>query len=263
MPDHPSDVKSLKEPEGNFAPSTPGSEQKPATPDPAQRPYPTPTPGAEPKPGVTPTPGEPKGETVPLAALMDERGKRQTLEAEVTLMKQQQQVPGQQMPGTPMQQPPNNQMEEIDKLWDTDPRKGVQAEIMMAINWFDQTNNAIDHQADALSGKYADFSKWRSDATRYVRGLPLNQRSQQGVLEMAYFIVRGQNVDGILKQQNDDLMAKFQTGELAGMISTPPGTVGSPAPVAGVQATQDQVTAATAMGMTIEDYMSNVKPGAR
>lgn len=243
---------------GNVTPAAPVS--KPTVPsEPAKQAQPTP--GAQ--PGVTPKPEGDKdqAQTVPLATLIDERSKRQALEAEVALMKQQLSAPSSYQQ---QQQPPVNQMAmEIDKLWDTDPRKGVQAEIMMAMDWYDRTNNSIDQQADVLSGKYTDFNQWRSNATKYVRSLPLQQRSQPGVLEMAYFIVRGQNVDDILKRQNDDLMAKFQTGELAGMVSTPPGAVGSPAPRSGVQLSEEQRAAAAAMGVPEEEYVKYIKPGAR
>ena len=234
----------------NVASVTPGSETPPVTPEPAAVPA-QPTPEA--KPG--------DAQTVPLATLMEERGKRQSLEAEITLMKQQSQVQS-PLPQV-QQQPPNQVAEEIDKLWDTDPRKGVQAEIMLAMDWYDRTNNSIDTQADSLSTKYTDFDKWRTNATRYVRALPLQQRSQQGALEMAYFIVRGQNVDDLLKQQNEDLMRKFRTGELAGMVSTPAGAVGSPAPSSAVQLSDGERQAANAMGISEEDYIKNKTPGGK
>ena len=259
MPDpKPSDVQ---KPGGNVTPPAPGSEPKPASPEPAKPPA-QPAPGA-PKPGVTTPPVEkPESQTVPLATLMEERNKRQALEAEVALMKQQVQQPSQgSFQNQP--QPPMNQLAlEVEKLWDTDPRKAVQAEMMLAMDWYDRTNNSIDQQADILAGKYSDFNQWRSTATRYARSLPLNQRGQPGVLEMAYFIVRGQNVDDLLKKQNEDLMQKFQTGELAGMVSTPPGATGAPAPHQGIQLTEEQRTAAAAMGVSEEEYSKYIKsPG--
>ena len=243
-------------PAGNVAPATPGS-ATPVTPEPAKTVQPAPV---APKPGDAPEGDKKETQTVPLATLMEERSKRQSLEAEITLMKQQSQAQQPLPPIQQYQQPPNQVAEEIDKLWDTDPRKGVQAEIMLAMDWYDRTNNTIDQQADSLSAKYSDFDKWRTNATRYVRALPLQQRSQPGALEMAYFIVRGQNVDDILKQQNEDLMRKFQTGELAGMVSTPPGAVGSPAPVPGIQLSEDQRRAANAMGVPEEEYIKWFQP---
>jgi hypothetical protein len=237
---------------GTATPAAPAS--KPAVPQEPAKPPAQPAPVA--KPGDTPKPGDKPADTVPLAALMEERGKRQALEAEVALMKQSvQQQP--QAPQAPFQQPPNQLAQEIDKLWDTDPRKGVQAEIMLAMDWYDRTNNSIDQQADVLAGKYNDFNDWRSSATRYVRSLPLNQRAQNGVLEMAYFIVRGQNVDTLLQRQNEDMLKKFQSGELVG--GTPPGTFSAPAPQATTQLSQEQKNAAAAMGLSEEDYASQIK----
>jgi len=236
---------------------TPGSDPKPVTPEPTT-PAPQPTPVAEPKPGDTPTEGEPKSDQVPVGALLEERGKRQALEAEIASMKLQVSQPQMAPPGV-QPQPPNQIAQDLDKLWDTDPRKAVQTEMMYALDWFDKIGNAVSTQADDLATKYTDFSTWRSAAERYVRALPLQQRAQPGVLETAYYIVRGQNTPEILKQQQDDLMKKFQTGELAGQVSTPPGTVSAPAPTGATQATDEQRTAAAAMGISEADYLANVK----
>jgi len=255
MPDpKPSDEKI---PVGNVTPTAPASTPA-ATPEPAKT-------EVQPAPGAS-TPVEPPKtdgdkldpQTVPVGALLEERNKRQALEAEMALLRQPPQQP--QYPQQPQQQP-NVRAEEIEKLWDTDPRKAVQAEMMMAMEWFDRTNNSIDQQADTLAGKYTDFSQWRSQASRYVRALPLQQRAQPGVLEMAYFIVRGQNVDGMLKQQNEDMIKKFQTGELAGQVSTPAGMVSAPASTPGVALTDDQRNAAAAMGVSEEEYAKYVTPG--
>lgn len=250
------ETPATQNPAGNVAPAAPGS-VPPVTPEPAKTVQPAP---------VAKTGGAPEGEkketqSVPLATLMEERSKRQALEAEVALMKQQSQL---QPPQISQQQPPNQIAEEIDKLWETDPRRGVQAEIMLAMDWYDRTNNTIDQQADSLAVKYPDFNKWRTNATRYVRALPLQQRSQPGALEMAYFIVRGQNVDDILKQQNEDLMRKFQTGELAGMVSTPPGAVGAATPTSTIQLSDQQRQAAAAMGIPEEEYVKFMQtPGGK
>ena len=76
---------------------------------------------------------------------------------------------------------------------------------------------------------------------------------------MAYFIVRGQNVDDVLKQRETDLIAKFQTGEFAGSFSTPSGLQSGPAPRAVTGLTDEQRAVANAMGLTEEGYASQIK----
>ena len=235
-------------PAGPATPAAPGS--RPVTPAPA--PAAQPTPAAAVPAGVPAAPAVP-AQTVPIATLLEERGKRQALEAELSALRNQTQAPQ-----PPIQQQPNvNQ--ELERLWETDPRRAVQAELMMAINWYDQTNAQLDFQADQLTTKYADFNNWRTQAMRYVRGLPTQQRAQPGVLEMAYYIVRGQNVDDILKQQNDDLMRRFQSGELAASVSPQGGMSPSQPAQRGIQLTAEQMRAADAMGVPHEEYVKYVK----
>ena len=261
----PSDVKP---PEGIVTPTPPGG--TPAQPTPAAAPKPgepakpgipgqpaaTPTPGAKPgdspaTPGVKPEPG-----TVPLSALHEERTKRQNLEAELAQLRDmvQQRQPQQQY----QQQQPQNQMQlEIEKLWDTDPRKAVQAEIMVAMNWRDQIEANLSSQAHSLSQKYTDFNTYRPQAEQYVRSLPLDQRSDPRVMEVAYLVVRGQNVDTIIEQQKNELYEKFRSGEF--VSPQPPGTYTAPPTQGGPQLTQDQINAAAAMGLTPEQYASAIK----
>ncbi len=271
---------------GTPAPGTPGSEPKPATPPvtpaakppepakpaapqpPAGQPAPTPpaTPPATPpvgQPGVTPPPGAPTGEpqTVPIGALLDERNKRQALENEVAALKQ---APGASPYGQPPQAQPQQQVQpqnvnaQLDELWKTDPRQAVNQTLLMGIDWYDRVNNAIDVQADQLAGKYADFNTHRLAATRYVRSMPVQQRGMPGAVEAAYFYVKGQNVDEIIKASEIEIARKIAAGE---MVATPPGGMQTaPAPVPGaVAATPEQRAVAQAMGMSEGDYMANIK----
>lgn len=256
---------------GQPAQPTPAAEPKPgatATPTPAPGTgtpvipasvTATPTPAA--KPGATPTPGVkpepvPTG-TVPITALHEERTKRQTLETEVQQLRDMVQQRGYQQQAQQEAQP-NQMQKEIEQLWDTDPRKAVQAEIMVAMNWRDSVEANLSAQATDLSGKYTDFNTYRSQAETYVRSLPLDQRSDPRVMEVAYLVVRGQNVDQIMETQKNELYQKFQSGEFAG--TTPaPGTFTAPVATGTVQLSQDQMNAATAMGLTPEAYASAIQ----
>jgi hypothetical protein len=196
--------------------------------------------------------------TVPITALHEERTKRQTLEQEVQQLRDMVTQRGYQQPQQP-QQPQQNQMQqEIEQLWDTDPRKAVQAEIMVAMNWRDSVEANLSAQASELAGKYSDFNTYRNQAETYVRSLPLDQRSDPRVMEVAYLVVRGQNVDTIIEQQKNDLYQKFQSGEFVG-TAPQPGTFTAPPTTGTVQLTQDQLNAATAMGLSPEDYASAIQ----
>lgn len=223
------------------------------------------------KPGVsTPPvakPEEPK--LVPLSALHEERAKRQEestkrqeLEAELSKLKTQQQSYSQpqQVSQQPTQQPSYDQIrKEIDDLWDSDPKKAVQAEILVALDWRDRLDANVDLEADSLSRKYGDFGTYRTQAQAYVRSLPLQERAKPGILELSYLIVRGQNVDKIIEQQKNDLYAKFQSGELqANMANIPPGSY-TPAPSSGgVTLNDEQLKVAAMMNLTPDQYASAI-----
>jgi len=231
----------------------------------------------EPSSTAQPTPvAEQTGESstdvkqVPLQALQEERGKRQdeqsrseSLEAEIAELKkivtdtqihQQQQQTQQQ----PQQQADTKQ--ELEKLWEEDPRKAVQVEIMYAMDWRDRVDSSLEIQADMLSRKFTDFNTYRSTALGQVRALPLNQRGGQGVLEAAYFMVRGQNADTMIQQRETELLEKYRRGEIpAAGLANPAGAFTAPAPVTGTVASDEQTRVAAAMGLTTEQYMSQIK----
>jgi hypothetical protein len=189
--------------------------------------------------------------------LHEERTKRQSLEAEIAQLKATQ-VQTQQASPAPTQASPDAIRQEIDNLWDTDPKKAVQAEIMVAMDWRDRIDNTMDVEAQNLAAKYADFDQYRSAAQGYVRSLPLDQRSKPGIMELAYYVVRGQNVDTIMEQQKNELIQKYQSGELAASLATSPAGTVTPAPAQGIQLNEDQLKAANMMGLTPEAYASAI-----
>ena len=204
--------------------------------------------------------------TVPLPALQEERGKRQAetsraddLAREVAELRQQvsQTQAYQQQPQQPV--PQVDPREEMNKVWEEDPRKAVSLEIMHAMDWRDRVDTGLEQQADALASKYPDFNNYRSTSLAQVRSLPLNQRGSQGILEAAYFMVRGQNADTMIQQRETELLEKYRRGEIdAQGLSTPPGSFSTPAVDTSSQATDEQARVASAMGLSTEDYMSAV-----
>lgn len=244
--------------------AAPAAPPKPvAAPPPVKPAQPAPPPAAL-KPGVPPAPGVSGDDTskmVPISALHEEREKRQSLQAELEAMRK---VAGPQMlfdiNGNPVAQqqhqaaPQVNPVQmELDKLWDSDPRKAVQLEINLAMNWYDQVNSNLDRQEAELASKNPDFNNFRNEVRGYVRSLPPDQRANPGVVELAYYVVRGQKVDSIIERERAEMLRKIQAGESVG--SLPPGSAVVPAVPAGqVQLTQDQKQACLALGISEEEY---------
>jgi len=253
----------MPEPIGTPAPA-PAATGAPAAP-PATPPAtpPAPAPGAKP---ADPPISDPT-KTVPLAALHESREQAKALKEEVEVLKQAitglqpQQQPYQQpgAPQQPYQQPPQAAMvdQQLAELWDTDPRKGMQAEMNLALNWYDSTGAAVDAQEAQTAGKHPDFNNYRDDIRRYLRAIPMNRRADPGVVELAYFAVKGQKVDSILEQNQKTTLERLQAGETVQGIA---GTFSAPAVApAASQPTQEQAATAAAMGLTVEQYMTGVK----
>jgi hypothetical protein len=216
------------------------------------------------KPAVsgTPAPAAPAGGMVPLAALQEERERRQSLQADLESLKQQvgrlQQPQTYQQPVQQQQQPQVDHTAELNRLWETDPRKAVQVEIMMAAQWTDNINAQVDQESDALANKYKDFNNFRGEAMRYVRSLPLEQRARPGIVEMAYMLARGQGVDQLIEQQRVQLQQQFQQNPA--MFQMPVGAGGNPPPTQQpVGLTEEQLKVAAAMRMTPEQYSAGIR----
>jgi hypothetical protein len=222
-----------------------------------------------PAPGAT-KPDEQGGKTVPLPELLKEREKRQSIEAERDSLKQtlayvqqqsQMRQPGFQ-PGfqqgfqQPIHQPMNPAAQEMQRLWETDTQKAVQAEIMMAMSWFDGVNQAVDQQENFVAGKYADFGNYRDQVRTYLRTIPLNQRTQPGVVEAAYYFVKGQQVDNIIKSSQEEIIRKIRAGEAIQGFDAGAGT---PPPPQAKALSDEQKRVAAAMGLTPEQYQKNMK----
>jgi len=218
--------------------------------------------------GVKPgTPAEPQDKTVPYGALHEERERRKSSDARYEQIKAlygdkikfdeygnvlpPEQVPIQ--PGTNVQSPSDVQ-KQIEEMWEKDPKQAVRAEIAMAINWFDQTSAQMDLQRDAARTKYPDFNKWESEVNSYLRRLPLNQRVQQGIMDLAYKYVKGDKIDQILQAERAELARKYAAGEMAQGLGSA-GTAATVNQPGGVTISDQERAVATAMGMTAEEYV--------
>ena len=126
--------------------------------------------------------------------------------------------------------------------------------------WMDNINTSLEEQMDGLSTKDPTFNQYRPQVRGYLKTLPLEQRSKQGIAELALAVVKGQNVDDIVERTKNDLYEKFRKGELAGVVNPPTaGTFTQPPVVTANQLSQEQLNAAAAMGMTAEEYAANQK----
>jgi hypothetical protein len=142
----------------------------------------------------------------------------------------------------------------MDKLWQTDPRAAVEKTVYMAAQWQDNINAQVDGEAAQLATKYTDFNNYRDTAMRYVRALPLDQRARPGIVEMAYLVTRGQNVDQIIEQQRAAMTQRFLTNPAE--FQMPAGaSAGSLAPTGGPAATEAEERAAKAMRIPIDQYL--------
>jgi hypothetical protein len=206
---------------------------------------------------------------VPITALHEEREKRQALQAEMEALKRIAgqnvlfDINGNPVPNPAQAQPPQNDFaKQMDQLWETDPRKAVQAELMAALSWYDDINAKIDYQEGALAQKYADFNNYRTEVRQYVRSLPPDQRTREGIVELAYYAVRGQKMDSIINktkaEMEAEIMRKIQAGEYAAGL--PVGGASQPPIIPGaVTLTQEQKNACLALGITEADYIKNMK----
>lgn len=193
------------------------------------------------------------------AELGETKSQMQALKEELEILKQAgvgRQAGPQFAPQQPQQDYAHRQLE---ALWESDPKRAMQTELQMALQWYDQSNAAVETQADEVAKKHADFNKYRSEVNRYLRTIPIETRTKPGVVEAAYFYVRGQKVDDLVNLSREELIAKIRNGERVQGLEGAPAGAYQPTPTAEVKPTAEQMNVAAAMNMTVEDYMKHVK----
>lgn len=208
-----------------------------------------------------------KKDMVPVGALVDERNKRQSMEARI---KQLEGMFGDQItydaagnlvprttphPGTPAPQAPNPQIDQrrqLDELWERDPRRAVQAEMNMAFGWYDQVSTQIEDQMDTVAETHKDFGQYRSKVRQYLRALPIEQRMKPGIAEAAYFLQKGKEVDSVIAREREEWNRRIQAGE--SIQNIPVGGGGEPTGGSTQKFTEDQVKIAAMYNMKPEEY---------
>jgi len=261
-------------PPATNTPPNPGSPASPASSKPEDvKPAGTGAPAAG--AGAKPPEIKPDAATVPIAALHEERTKRQALDTKLAQLtaifgdkfkvdEQGNVVSIQQAPAVATPQAPQGQeqyLKELNKAWEEDPRKAVNMEMMMALNWYDSLNTALETQKEVVKTRYPDFGNFEAEINRHLKKLPMDQRSQAGAVELAYLVIKGTKADSLLQSEKDkavaELIKRIQAGEQIQGITS--GTVSVPSSTSGPKPTQEQIQAANAMGMKIEDYMKHTK----
>ena len=228
----------------------------------------TPLPG-QPEPNSPESQGAKQGDeqkTVPLAALHEERDRRQSLQAELEALRQ---IAGNQVlfdvNGRPVGPTPQNEnqsvdsdafQKQLDKAWEEDPRKAVEMTIGSALQWRDDIDNQVDAQERDVESRHQDFNEYRNDVRKYIRTLPMNQRANPGIAEMAYFVVKGQKSGNVYTKAQADILEKIRKGEqVSGLM---PGAGSTPVLPKGVELSSDQLKVAEAMGLTPDQYKSAI-----
>ena len=257
-------------PPATNTPPNPGSPASPASSKPEDV-KPAPGTGA-PAAGA----GDKPETTVPIAALHEERTKRQALDTKLAQLQtlfgdkfkideQGNIVPIRETPAAPASsQAPMTQeqfLKQLEKTWEEDPRKAVNMEVMMALNWYDSLNTTLETQKDVVRAKYPDFGTFEPEVNRHLKKLPMDQRGQTGAVELAYLVAKGSRADTMMQSEKDkavaDLIKRIQAGEQIQGITG--GTISVPSSTSGPKPSSDQMAAANAMGMKIEDYMKHQK----
>lgn len=195
------------------------------------------------------------------AELGETKSQMQALKEELEILKQagiggRQSGPGQY---APQAVPQDHAHRQLEALWESDPKRAMQTELQMALQWYDQSNAAVEIQADEVAKKHADFNKYRSEVNRYLRTIPIETRTKPGVVEAAYFYVRGQKVDDLVNLSREELIAKIRNGERVQGLEGAPAGAYQPAPTPDAKPTAEQINVAAAMNMSVEDYMKHVK----
>lgn len=236
---------------------------------------PAPVPGdvtPEPEAGSTQqTPGSSGSSTVPLAALQEERTKRQTLQHELEHLKTL--VSGQPQQADPYgsvhqynpqaqpaytQQQPSQQVyqQQLQELWETNPQQAVSHQINGAFAAYDQINTFVENQVTMAESRYNDFGTYREQVRNYINTVPVTQRGRPGLVDAAYYMVKGQNADTLAEQAraaaSQQAAGVFNTQQPGAGVSIP-GTQ----PRAGQGLSQEERNVARVMGMTEEEYLHN------
>lgn len=134
----------------------------------------------------------------------------------------------------------------------------MQAEIVMAMNWRDQVESTVDSAVDQASKKYQDFGTYSADVRHYLRQLPADQRAKPGVVDAAYFMVKGQKTESLIEAEVKARIAKMQGADGAQGAGGGSSGGGDGQAKSNVLSA-DQKRVAAAMGLSEEEYSKHIR----
>ncbi len=227
--------------------------------------------------------------TVPIAALHEERDKRQKLSEQLEQMKgtveqlkhqhlnqnSPYQAPMSPQPSVwggqynqvdyaqqPVQQAPPQQRQQSfqprnPELWDSDPKRAAQQEIAKAMSWMDQTNRSLNSQVKEVSQKFEDFGDYEQDVREFLQNVPVRERARPGIAEVAYYIVKGKNSGKTAQQVQQQADAKRAAAGYG--VGMPAGGGANPTDAGSENKglSDDEKKVAAAMGLSEEDYLKS------
>lgn len=200
---------------------------------------------------------EPQGKVVPIHVMHEERAARQAAEQRLgELEKQMQELRTMRQP-THQPEPERNPSNDLEELWQTDARKATQTEILMAMDWRDRVLSKESNEFDTARNSYADFNKYEGKVRQYISSIPMGQRGKDGLVESAYFMLRGQDVDNIIKSREEELARKYS--QMGAAASLPGGASSAGFGVSEDKLTDEEIRVAAAMGMKPEEYAQHKK----
>ena len=200
---------------------------------------------------------------VPLAALHEAREEIKALKTQMDQLKSM--VPGvyYDAQGNPVSvQPPNatnpvtppaqTLQAEMDQAFEMgDYKRAVALQLRAYHDWSESTRNSVDDQIDSLLQEQPDAAKYLPQMRKYLRTIPLEQRSAAGTAKLAYFVVKGQNVDKVVAEAQKQWEQKLNGGLAAQGVSAGAGLASGTGPRS---FTKDEIAIAANYGMKPEEY---------
>lgn len=215
-------------------------------------------------PNAAPAPGNSAPNMVPISALHEEREKRQAMNTELEALRAQ--LSAASVQNTPQAAPvqtyeesaPNTRaLEELDYLWRENPRAAMQKELMLAMTWRDQVEENVSTQMANMAATHKDFNTYRDEVQKQLRRLPIEQRTKPGVIEAAFYMVRGKQAESLGKTEAEKALNKYKAGE--GISGSVPGASSGGGTPNSTGLSIEEKSAAAALGISEQEYMKHKK----
>lgn len=205
--------------------------------------------------GANPSATSNQANMVPITALHEERDKRQAMAVELENLKAQVASLSVTHNTPPISAPSQNRdvAAELEMMWREEPRKAMQAELMLALNWQSQVTAAVEDQFESMQSKYKDFGEYSPEVRRYLNKIPLEQRAKPGIVEAAFFMAKGQKADTLIKSESEKMLQKLKEG--VAVTNVAPNASSGGGSTNNASLTQEEKAAAAALGIAESEYI--------